>query len=190
MANDSSRITVAQRGSIHIGDVGVLVSPDPAVAVPGSFEELGYTTEDGVSFSTSADVTDINAWQSTTPVRRIVTGRGISVGFTLEEWKEANFKLAFGGGYWTEASGVSQYHPPAATEALDEYALVVDFQDGDEKSRLVVYRGNVADSVETTLTRSGAALLPITFTGLAPDGQDRNWRYSTTDTELASEVGS
>jgi hypothetical protein len=187
---DSSQIVVAQRGTVAIGPVGVAVDEDPDVALPGSFTDLGYTTTDGATFGASVDVTDIDAWQSATPVRRIVTGRGTSASFSLEQWNADNFALAFGGGEWTVDGDVAIYTPPADTDAIAEYQLAIDFADGDKKGRLVVFRGNVADSVETTLTRGGASLLPITFTGLTPDGEDRSWRYSTNDPELVAGVGS
>lgn len=187
---DASKIVVAQRGSVYIGTVGDAVDEDPDVTLGAGFTELGYTTEDGASFSASADVTDVNAWQSATPVRRIVTGRGVQASFTLEEWSDENFSLAFGGGDWTVDSGVGIYTPPADEDALSEYQLVIDFQDGDKKGRLVIFRGNVADSVETTLSRTGAAVLPITFTGLTPDGGSTSWRFSSNDAELIAGIGS
>lgn len=187
---DADKIVVAQRGAVYLGDVGTVVADDPDVAVPGSFTDLGYTTEDGVTFGASSDVTDINAWQSATPVRRIVTGRSTTASFSLEEWSEDNFALAFGGGEWTFNGDRAVYNPPADEDALAEYQLIIDFQDGDKKSRLQIFRGNVADSVETTLNRTGAAILPITFTGLTPDGETRSWKYASNDPTLIASLGS
>ena len=183
MAKDSNELVVAQTGSVYIAPVGTVVPDTPATALAGDWVELGYTTTDGVSFSASVEFDDIDAWQSTTPVRRIVTGRDASVTFTLEQWNPDSFALAFGGGAWTEitapvppAPGVWEYTPPADTDSIAEYALAVDFVDGDEARRIHVYRGNVTDSVETTLTRTGASVLPITFSALTPDGGDTAWR--------------
>lgn len=191
MAQNADQIVVAQRGNVYVGPVGVAIDEDPEIAIPGTFTEVGYTTEDGATFGASADVTDIGAWQSPTPVRRIVTGRGVSASFTLEQFSADNFALAFGGGEWTDnGDGTATYNPPANEDALAEYELVIDFADGDRLGRLVVFRGNVSDSVETTLTRGAASLLPITFTGLTPDEEDRAWRFSTNDPELIAGIGS
>lgn len=187
MAESASNIVVAQRGTVYIADVGTEVDDDPATPLGVGFTELGYTTEDGVTFSVSADVTDINAWQSPTPVRRITTSRSAAISLTLEEWTEQNFALAFGGGAWSSpTAGVYQYDPPADTDAVAEYCLVVDFHDGDQNSRIEVYRGNVDGSVETQLTRTGAAVLPITFTALTPDDTDRAWRYLSDDASFVA----
>ena len=187
---DAKKIVVAQRGSVYIGPVGTVVADDPDVAVPGTFTELGYTTTDGVTFGASADVTEIEAWPSSTAVRRIVTGRGVTSSFTLEEWSDTNFALAFGGGEWHVNDDRAVYNPPADEDALAEYQLIVDFRDGAKKGRLQIFRGNVADSVETTLSRTGASVLPITFTGLTPDGESRAWKFASNDPALIASLGS
>lgn len=191
MAQDSGEIVVAKQANVYIGPVGTVVEDNPTTALAAGFVELGYTTEDGVTFSASVDVEDIRAHQSSTPVRRIVTGRGVMASFSLEQWNRDNFALGFGGGTWTQVTapvttaptspGVYEFLPPSDDDDLAEYALVLDFQDGSRASRVEIHRGNVSDSVETTLTPTGAALLPITFTGLTPDGQDRAWRYLSND---------
>lgn len=189
MAFNSEELVVAISGHIRLANLADVPSlpatTDGPTADTPDFTDLGYTTEDGVTFTATPTVEDINAWQKATPVRRLVTARALTAAFSLEQWNQDNFSLAFGGGEWSEpAPGVFRYDPPADVDPLPDYALVVDFQDGDRHCRVVIYRGNVTEAVETQLMRTGIAVLPITFNALSPDDRDRAW-YFVGDDELA-----
>lgn len=189
MPQEAAELVVAAAGNVHVANLAgnpTLPGNDaPGSALDSDFIDLGYTTEDGASFTATPTVEDINAWQKATPVRRLVTARALTVAFSLEQWNRDTFALAFGGGSWTNpAAGIYRYDPPADTAALAEYAMVVDFADGDRKGRVVVFSGNVTEAVETSLTRTGAALLPVTFSALTPDDEDAAW-YFIGDDELA-----
>ncbi len=182
MPQDAEQLVVAIAGSVNLANLAE--SPDlpgatdgPTASMP-DFVDLGYTTTDGVTFTATPTTEDVEAWQSATPIRRLVTARALTVAFSLQQWNQDNFGLAFGGGAWSEpAAGVFRYDPPADTDSLSEYALVVDFNDGDKNARVVVFRGNVTDAVETQLMRTGPAVLPISFSSLTPDDQDRSWYF-------------
>lgn len=144
----------------------------------GTWAELGYTTEDGVTFSSTPNVEDINAWQSPDPVRRLVTSRETTVATQLLQWNDDTFKVAFGGGAWT---GGTLFTPPAPQDALANLALIVDGEDGTRQYRFVIYKANVTDAVETSLTRTGAAVLPVTFSAVADAGETTTWKFMTDD---------
>jgi hypothetical protein len=189
LAFDSEELVVAISGNVRLANLAdnptMPTNAGGPTATLSDFSDLGYTTEDGVTFTATPTVDDIMAWQKATPVRRLVTARQLTAAFQLEQWNQDNFALAFGGGEWSEpAAGVFRYDPPADTAALADYALVIDFVDGDRHCRIVVYRGNVTEAVETTLVRTGIAVLPITFGALSPDNKDRSW-YFVGDDELA-----
>jgi hypothetical protein len=167
----AANILVGAGGSIYVGPVGATLPTDLTSPLDGSFTDVGYISEDGITLSASTDVTDIGAFQSLLPVRKIVTGRNFDLSFTLREWQEQTLVLAFGGGEVSETtSGVYRYDPPAAGDALYERAMVVEWRDGDKNYRLVINRGTVSEAVETSITRTNAADLPITFSVLDDDG--------------------
>lgn len=181
MAN-ADQITVAASGKISVAPLGSTLPTTPTGALGTGFVDLGYVTEDGVTFTAEATVEDIAAWQSATPVRRVTTARNLTVSWTGLEWSKDSFALAFGGGTWTEPSaGVFKYEPPADTAALSEHILVIDANDGDKNYRWIVKKGNVSDAVETNLVRTGAAVLPVTFAAMTPDGDDTAWEFYTDD---------
>lgn len=166
---NADELVVAARGDISIASVGTTL-PTNLGPLDAAFVVLGYTSEDGVTFSYSENREDIMAWQKATAVRRIVTARGLSTGYELEQWNRDTFALAFGGGSWSEPSpGIFRYDPPDDDDALAEYCQVIDFHDGDRHSRVVIEKGGVTEDVETNLVRTGPSLLPVTFGALASD---------------------
>lgn len=191
---ESENIRVGANGDVYLGriaDVAALPgTDDPRETLDSAFQEIGYASDDGVTFSFGTTVEDINAWQKSTPVRRLVTARSFDVGVQLLEWRPENFAIVFGGGTWEETDpGVWAYTPPADTDPLTEYAMVVDWNDGDNLHRAVIRKGTVTDDVETQLVRNGPALLPVTLNALAGDDDQAPWYYITDDAAIAA-VGS
>src|SRR5690606_17855269 len=102
-------------------------------ALDPAFTELGYLTEDGVSFSPSLTVEEIGAWQSLAPVRTLLTEYGIEISMTLMEWTEQNLVLAFGGGQFTDnGDGTWDFLLPLPGERVP-WSVVIEGQDGDNR---------------------------------------------------------
>jgi hypothetical protein len=173
MALLKQQIFVGSTGGLAVAPVESIAPTNPTAALDAAFADLGYITEDGVTFTVDVAVEDINAWQSLSPVRRIVTGRPVSIACSLQQWNRDTVGLALGGGTWatsgTPPNEVYTYTPPAEDAALPEYVAVLSLVDGDKHHRIVLYRGNVADTVETNAVRTAAAILPVTVSALSPD---------------------
>lgn len=161
MAIDSAEVVVGGNGSVSVAPAGTTV-PTGVAALSASYINVGYISEDGVTFTGGADIEDINAWQSFYPLRKIITARNAAVEFIMRQWNGENLKLAFGGGQIVNAAGTTYYRPPDPSEQ-DTRVMVVDWQDGNEKYRLVVPRGLVSGETTTEMTRSAASDLPISF---------------------------
>lgn len=179
----SSNILVGSNGSVYIAPVGTTLPATESAALNAAFVDVGYVSEDGISLSVETSVEDIAAFQSLSAVRKIVTARNTSVSFTLREWSAANLVFAFGGGTVTDQTTHFQYDPPASGDGVFERAMVIDWQDGDKNYRLVIERGVATDAVETSITRTGAADLPITFNVLESAGGS-TWYLFTDDPAL------
>ena len=193
MSMNAEQITVAAYGEIAIGPTDATLPVSATAALPTDFTELGFVTEDGVTFTATPSVEDINAWQKSTPVRRLVTARELTASTSFQQWNNDSFVLAFGGGKWT-ATGTSpnvsyRYDPPSDVEALGEHAVVITAKDGDKNFRWVIMRANVTEAVETNLIRTGAAVLPVTFNALAPEDEDRAWYFLSDDAAFAPGIG-
>lgn len=183
---DATEIVVAASGDISIAPFGTTLPEDPTEDLDPAFVVLGYATEDGVTLTDGVTVQEINAWQKAQPVRKITTLRTKTAAFQLEQWNRENFELAYQGGEWTEPSpGVYRYDPPADSDDLPEWSVVIDWQDGDKHHRLVIERAIVQEGVSTKLARTGAAVLPITLGALTPDNEPSAWYHLTDDPAFA-----
>jgi hypothetical protein len=162
-------VVVAGAGDLYVAAVGSSVPDDPTTVLDSSiWTGLGYANEDGATFTVTPNVTDIMAWQTEHPIRRIRNASEVQIQLNLMQFNEATVPLAFGGGtVEVVSSGIYKYTPPTDGDPLDERAAVLDFVDGDKHYRLSFSRGNVTDAVASNLRRTGEALLPITFKALA-----------------------
>jgi hypothetical protein len=186
---DATEIVVPITGHIFVApyEPGMALPDNVDDPLDAEFIDIGYTTNDGVTFTATPTVENIESWQKLTPTRRIVTARALTAAWSMQQWDRDTFALAFGGGDWSSAgAGSYRYDPPADSDPLPDYAVVIDAQDGDKNLRWVVSRGNVSEAVETNLTRTGASLLPVTFSALAPDDADRAWFFLTDDPAFAA----
>jgi hypothetical protein len=185
----ADEIVVGANGSLYVGPVGSAVPASISVPLGVDWTELGYTTEEGVTWVDGKTMQSIRAWQSFYDLRRIVESKEGSLAFQLLQWNGDNVRLAFGGGTVSEPSPGEYRYTPPAPEFIDERALAAEWQDGDKNYRLIFPKGNVSENIETNIVRSGGALLPITFSLLGEDGVDP-FIFDTDDPAFANALGS
>lgn len=169
MTQDATEIVVAKGGAVYVAPSGTALpdKTDPRDALDPLFTEVGYVTEDGAVIGADVDLLEIMSWQKARPVRREANTRNFSAQVGLEQWNAHNLTLAFGGGVATEtASGVFCYEFPTDVDPLDELALIIDYEDQGSDWRIVYASGNVTEGVESSLIRTAAAVLPVTYRAL------------------------
>lgn len=187
MALNTAEVLVGANGNIYSAPVGTTAPADFSIAYSGTWNELGYADEDGVSFSNSRDFEDINVWQDFDPARKIVTGRNVSVSFNLMQWNEVTLPLAMGGGTMaTSGTGATLKYQfsPAAAGTIDERAFSVYWKDGVREYRLFIPRAIVSDEVSFSITKGAAAMLPITVQVLGTSSGSA-WYWYTNDANFA-----
>lgn len=186
MAQDATEVVVGANGQIYVAPTGTSTPIDVDDPLDPAFSEaLGFTSEDGATFTVGKTTVDIPAWQSFYALRTIVTEADVRVAFVLRQWNQDTVQLAFGGGTFTATGSFTKYTPPSP-EFLDERVLVLDWQDGEDEFRLVVPRCLSVDPVETQLTRTAAADLPISMKILAPAEGDEPFEWFTNAVRFSS----
>lgn len=180
MAKDTSETRVAGTGSVYIAAFGATLPSAYNGPIDAAFVELGYTDEDGVTFTDEPSIEKKQAWQSFYPVRIIETARMAMAAFNLEQWNGDTLALAAGGGTVSTAGSGSKFTPHQAG-TVSEWSLVIDITDGAITDRYVVPKCIVTSSLETNLNRSDLALLPVELEAIGEDGVDP-WFMFTSDT--------
>lgn len=182
MALNTAQVLVGANGNLYAAPVGTTAPADFSVSYSGTWIELGYADEDGVTFSNSRDTEDINVWQDFDPARTIVTGRNVTLGFNLMQWNKDTLPLAMGGGTMTTSgSGATLKYQfaPAAAGVLDERAFSCAWTDGTRNYRLFIPRGVVTDEVSFSLNKASAAMLPISIRVLGTSSGSAFYWYTS-----------
>lgn len=180
MAKEVDEIVVGANGTVRIAPIGTAAPADSAVAPAAGWLDLGYLSEDGVTLTDARTIEKIPVWQLFYAARMIVTERDFMIAFVMRQWSEVNVPLAFGGGVVSTVTAGNYKYTPPAPELIDERAAMVDWVDGTKKYRLIVPRCLVTENVETNLSRTAAADLPITLSIVGDDSAD-NWYLLTND---------
>lgn len=182
MAIDGNQVRVAGGGHVYVAAKGTAIPKDLAELDVKTFFDLGYVTEDGVSFSFGRESEDINAWQGD-KVKVITTKEPAMCKFSLMQTNADTVKVAFGGGAVT-ASGTAPNEiytfTPPATGDNTERVLIIEFSDGAAKYRYCLPRVQIEGTVEYTLTRNGAVTYPLEF-GILDNGDSPKFEIVSND---------
>lgn len=175
----ADEIVVAANGGVSIAPVGSTLPTDASAALDAAFIDVGYISEDGVSFSPNLSTESIMAWQSFSPVRKVQTEQAFSIDFTMMQWNKTSMETAFGGGLYTNnGDGTWEYLPPAPGEDLTR-AMVIDGIDGARNYRIVVPRFSIEDLGDVAFARGEFSPLEVTASALAESAvpfEGRAWR--------------
>lgn len=179
MGKDTDEIVVGANGTVWTAPVGTAAPATEVAAPAAAWVDLGYTSEDGLTFNDSKTLEVISVWQLFHAARRIVSERDTTISFVLRQWNIDTVPFALDAVVTEPTAGHYKIVPPAP-ESVGEKALMLDWQDGTKHYRLIIPKGTVTDAVETNLVRTAAADLPIGFGVLGSDGVDP-WTLLTDD---------
>ena len=171
MALDGTQVRVAGAGHVYIGETSAAAPTDTATALAADWKDLGFVTEDGVSFTFGRETEDLNSWQQD-KVRVLTLRAPKNVEFALMQSSKDVLTTAFGGGTVTTTpsagSGPAEHKfTPPGDDVNATRSLLIEFSDGDVVYRYYFPRVQVEGEVAFTLTRSGAVTYPINFGVLA-----------------------
>lgn len=170
---NTGQIRLAGTGHLYVAPVGTAAPADTSSAWSASWQDLGYTTDTGVTFSKKDAFDQLPLWQVMVAGRVIPKSRDISFKFELVQMNAVTLPLWGGGGAVAlNAGGTTEYtYDILPTLTSYERALGIEFTDnnGAVKYRLIVARGMVTDTTDVTLSRTKAATLGVTFECLAVD---------------------
>ena len=183
---NADEIVIGSNGSIYVAPVGSAVPASISTPLDSDWSELGYVTEEGVTWVDGKTLGAVRAWQSFYDLRRFVESKEGSAAFQLMQWNRDTVLFSFGGGDITEPVPGDFRFTPAPPEELDERMLAVEWQDGDRNYRLTFPKGMVSENVETNIVRTAAGLLPITFSLLGEEGVDP-FIFDTDDPAFAAD---
>lgn len=168
---NANSIVIPGQFTLYTAPVGTAAPADAVAALAAGWTDLGYTTEDGSSFSTEPSFEEVRSHQSDYPTRLLKTGDSATIGATLQEFSRATMVQAFGGGTITTVSaGQYRYDPPGPGGSTPT-ACIMDWQDGTAKFRLVIPKARARAGVELGLEKTNEAGLPLSLSAEGQAGQ-------------------
>lgn len=198
MSLDAGNIRAFAFGQIYVADAG----PDDTVTWPasidapiaGTWQSVGYNSEEGATFSFGREVVEKYAWQAEDPVRLLITRKPKFVRFQAMEFTPVGVGLACGGIYVTQdAAGAYRIHPEREG-FVDTRAVLIDLEDDEDHHYRFGYRKVLNQSaVEFSTVRTDTTQLPIELKVLKAsepgiDGSEP-WFIQTNDDVWADLVG-
>lgn len=185
MALAANEVRKGLTGHLYMAPVGTTMPTDTSTPLSGGWEELGYTSDDGVSFAVDTSTESHTPWQSRRPVRSDVTDQTETLTFTLWQTNADNLKLAYGGGTITAGTGDDVIFTPPAAVTDDDKAFVFEVQDGAVIDRFLIYRGSPTLSGDVVFNKSDVTGFELEVVVL--DTEDGPWKLITNDPNVEAD---
>jgi len=159
------QVGTANGPGIYIAPPG---TPGPATvsaAYAAPWRVLGYLSDDGPTIGQSTDTEDITPWQSIVPIRTIITGRQVTIQFTLWQLNPDTLALYFGTPTPEETDG--NLDMQVRTDQPQRlYAVSIDSADADRVLRITFPRASLSDAGDMQIQRGAAIPLDCTLSAL------------------------
>jgi hypothetical protein len=162
---NANEIRVAGTGSLYVAPAHTPAPADFTKTWDSPWANLGYTSSDGVKFVKKDKLDPVDTWQSVAAIRYVFSDRDFSVKFALLQINSDTLPFFFS----SPAPSTANVYEIAAAPRVDERALGIEFSDGPNvRHRFYIPRGVVTETDETSVTRTSAIKLGITFTAMTP----------------------
>lgn len=181
MAVDTDLLRAYVDGLVAVTDAGVTATApiDASSALDTDFKQIGALTEDGITESTSQDVTDIYIWQNAALGRRI---RGQFTRTYSFAAAETNLQVA--GVHWAgstitqTAEGLSIAEKPPASDVRQ---WVLHGIDGDRAQRVYIPRGEVTERGDVVWSSGAITVYEWVLTAYVDEAGFVSYRFMIDD---------
>lgn len=162
-------IGTANTVGLLVAPVGTALPATPLDAWPAGWETVGYIHEDGITLSVETDSEELFAWQSKTPLRSVITGKSLSMEFSMLEVTPKATALFFDEDV---PSGDSSSFSLTVTSGgqAKEYAVAIDTRDGDKVLTYVFPRATLSENGDIEIKSAEFQGFPVTLKALDDNG--------------------
>ena len=147
---------------------GTVFPVDESVALGAAFVDLGYTREDGQSFTRNREVTPLRAAQADHPVRHVVNQLGGAVAADLMQWNRDTWDATIGGTPVLLTPGHYKWTPKNAVDA-GPAAWLLELIDGSVRFRICIPSAFPTEDTEIPMVKTEDSMLALR---LAVEGGD------------------
>lgn len=161
---DADRVIsgVANAAGVYLAPVGTTAPTSADGALDAAFYTVGYLTDSGPEPSFEPSFTDVPAWQSVFPIKKIPEASTLTLAFTMSEVAPQSAALYFGVSVPTETTGAFSISIPS-TPTQQVYSVVMQVKDDTSYVRLYIARAALSASGTMQVIRNGAIQMPVTL---------------------------
>lgn len=158
---------------IYIAEAGATGADLPATidavwAAP--WEPLGYLSDDGVTISADVSSDAITPWQSTSPIRQVITGKAYTMAFVLWQTNPRSMGLYFDTDVdEADSSGAFDFEVRSDAGGFI-HAIGLDVRDGNLVTRIMFPRAQLSDNDDVTIARGDIIGWGVTLSALDDSG--------------------
>ncbi len=188
---NATQIVVPARVRLWLAPVGTVAPADATAEMPAGWHSVGLTSEDSLKFNEEAQFEQVKSAQADFPTRTFQTSDSATVEVDLQQWNARNFQAVFGGGAISEITptggqaGTKHYKfTPPRIGGRSEVAACMEVIDGPKVYRYVIPRAMQMEGVQTDLSKSKEAILPLRLAVQGGDDVDA-WYLITNDPSFA-----
>lgn len=167
---DNPIVGTANGTGILVAPVGTAPPADTTTAWGTGWETIGYIHEDGITLAVETESEDLKAWQSKSPLRTIITGKELTVEFTMLEVTPKALGLFFDEDPPVGTAGTFSLDVTSEGKAK-EYAVGIDTKDGDAVLRYIFPRATLSENGEVTIAAAEFQGFPVTLKALDQSGK-------------------
>lgn len=165
---------------VHIGTnnlAGIYVAP-AGTAAPTLLDDfadpwmsLGYLSADGPTVSQSSSSTDITPWQSTTPIRTLITARGVTIHVVMWQINALTLSVYFD----VDPTSWDNTTPTQDLQVRSDnpqhiFAVAIDTNDAGQRFRLSFTRATLSAVGDMAISRGATIPLDATLSALDDNG--------------------
>ncbi|MDR0435790.1 MAG: hypothetical protein LBH11_03370 [Propionibacteriaceae bacterium] len=140
MALNSNNVAVGITGAIYLGGSAATRPTDAKTPLTTGWDDLGYTSDAGVTESRSLSSSDIAAWQNGDVVRKVVTSASMTIKAMLLETTKKTVGL-----YYGTTVGDDGLVKVVPSRTGSRHKMCVDVIDGDKFIRTYIPQGQVTE---------------------------------------------
>jgi hypothetical protein len=155
--------------------VGLWIAPEgtraPAAgaAFADPWRPLGYASDDGPTIGGDSTSEAFTPWQSTVPIRTVITERSMTLQFVMWQLNQDTLALYFDATVPAASAGRTSFDV-RSDESGHVYAIAVDAKDGDNQFRVSFSRATLDSVGDMQLQRGAMVPLDVTLTALDDGG--------------------
>ena len=157
---------VANGTGLFFAPVGTASPTDADTALPAEWFGIGYIKEDEApNWSQEITTVPVRAWQSATSIKRRITSRELSLGFTMIEASPMTLALYFSEDEPTPTDDEFSL-ALSSTPTVKEYACVLQVKDGDAYLRIALDKVSLESTGTLNTQRDEPIALPVVLAAL------------------------